>query len=924
MAKGDDALNPSRNSAENDYDQKFNKTGKQLSEQENAPDPASDSKKEPVKELEKKGTVSGSRKKTVTNSPHKSLAARITGSVRHKSAFLFIAVVFLGGLWYSSILAPNIILVNIKDLFTNDLADGTTALSKYSLKMIGNKIGKADCSDKESIKCKLTTMSRAQVLAFKDHGFQIQGQKLEEDNLDDNNQQNDKPESRWKVQAIVFPDNVGVATDEKSYAKFASANDTIRYKANGVWNPRSSFFLDARFKQRIKDKYDLTKLATVWGMNEKEVNQTFDESMQGGDEAVDPTGGGAYGLKTLAENQAKSSLSQGAMKIAAEPASYINVQCGFFTQSKVVSSAVQKAKQVTVARFAMQYLKAADQIKMPLQSKEVTTNVMSGKLAWSNEGGYAGANATDATMYRHIVLREPVKMSSNSFKYYLSNPDAIGMLFFGAGIQVMLTAKATQAISGAPGALTMLPQTDIGDGPRKYCLEGQTTSSKSSLKPSNCPALTVAAAPPPMIPAVSPIAATSSRVCPMPPQGIWQMNPTASATSIAVMPYVATLFNVAAGTYATQAARDFTSKTKGVAASDALFAGTGEILGDMAMSRGLQPASAQSLKQYLGQRGELDKEYEALARYKARNDPFDPYNAHSFLGSLVHSFSTIPPQSSVVGSLANTLAVIPLSLTKSLTSTAGAIYNLQPDQLVASRLQQCTDIEYSYIGINADMACNVRYSLGQKEMNANLKDVVDYMLKPHANETNANVQDLQRRLGQTDAERDAANVSRQLQEARDANSKPFIDEKTGSAIAHSEYEKYLTYCVNRQDPWGRTSVTVRREELSEEEKAKRLQFKSTDGIQYGSEGAGDPYETKIISSYMAVTEGAANDQDWYTGKKCLDQGEMLQNFRAYTLACSVDGSFAGSIDCTEADRAKYWEDTDDFITSNDIHYLSAP
>lgn len=923
MAKDDEKLNPSRNSAESDYNQKFNKTSKQLNEQENSPENNDDTKKEPIKDLEKKGSITGTRKRQPASNAHKSFAARVTGSMRHKSAFAFIAVVFLGGLWYSSILAPNIILVNMKDLFTNDLADSTTALSKYSLKMIGYKLGKADCSDKESIKCKLTTMSRAQVLAFKKHGFEVQGQKLEEDNLDDRNQNNDKPESRWKVQAIVFPDNIGVATDEKSYAKLASTNDDIRYKANGVWNPRSSFYLDARFKQRIKDKYDLTKLATVYGTNEKEVNESFDESMKGEDEAVDPTGGGAYGLTTLASNQAKSALSQGAMKIAAEPSSYINTQCGFFTQSKVVSSAVQKAKQVTVARFAMQYLKAADQIKTTGQSNEITTNVMSGKLAWSSEGGYAGANATDATMYRHIVLREPVKMSTNSFKYYLNNPDAIGMLFWGAGIQVMLTAKATQGISGAPGALTMLPQTDIGDGPRKYCLEGQTTSSKSNLKPSSCPALTIAAAPPPMVPAVSPIAAASSRICPMPPQGIWQMNPTASATSIAVMPYVASIFTAAAGTYATQAARDFTSKTKGIAASDALFAGTGEILGDMAMSRGLQPANTAGLKQYIGQRSEFDQEYEALARYEARKNPFDMYNSHSFLGSLTHSLSTIPPQSSLVGSLANTLAIIPTATTKTLSSTADAIYNLQPDTLETSRLQ-CTDIEYTYIGINADMACNVRYSLGKKELDANIKDVVDYMLKPHANETNKNIQDLQSRLSKTDSERDAANVSRQLSEAREANSKPFIDEKTGVAIPHSEYEKYLTYCVNRQDPWGRTSVAVRREELSEEEKAKRLQNKDNDGIQYGSEGEGDPYETKVVSSYMAVTEGAAADQDWYTGKKCLDQGTMLQNFRAYTLACSVDGSFAGSIDCTESDRAKYWEDTDDYITSNDVNYLSTP
>lgn len=71
---------------------------------------------------------------------------------------------------------------------------------------------------------------------------------------------------------------------------------------------------------------------------------------------------------------------------------------------------------------------------------------------------------------------------------------------------------------------------------------------------------------------------------------------------------------------------------------------------------------------------------------------------------------------------------------------------------------------------------------------------------------------------------------------------------------------------------------------------------------------------------MSVSEGASADQDWYSGKKCTQDNEMLKNFRAYTMACSVDGSFAGSPDCTELDHEG--AHADDFYTSNDIHYLS--
>jgi hypothetical protein len=74
------------------------------------------------------------------------------------------------------------------------------------------------------------------------------------------------------------------------------------------------------------------------------------------------------------------------------------------------------------------------------------------------------------------------------------------------------------------------------------------------------------------------------------------------------------------------------------------------------------------------------------------------------------------------------------------------------------------------------------------------------------------------------------------------------------------------------------------------------------------------------TSFVSITEGAKDDQDWYTGKKCMDMSEMLTNFRAYTMLCSVDGSYSGGVDCTDADNSGGY--ADDFFTSNDILYSS--
>lgn len=910
--------------AGNDYERKFDKTSRHLNKLESTPE-ESVSKTEPIKKQEKKPvTAKGITYRETRNRAKKQpLMGRMVSNLHHKSAFGFIIVIFLLGIAYTSVLAPNIILVNIKDLYTNDLADATTALGKYTVKMFDFKIGKADCGQKDSIKCKLTTMSRNQKKALERHGFTVNGEKVEEDNRDDKDQGNDKPESRYKVTSIEFPKGAGTASDGSSYQRLASSNDEVRYLANGVWNPKSSFFMDARFRERLKEQYDLTKLPTTYGTTPQQVDETFNKSMQGSDEKIDKAGRGAFSLKTLADNKGKDGLRETSKTIRDLANSYYGLQCAYYTMGKVTYNSAKKAKQVSVARFAMQYLKAADQIKADRggPTGEITLNSLSSKLAWSDDGGYAGANATDESMYRHVVMRESFGNAGMSVLYQQDSFDIIGNLL-PAWIQLFVTAKAVKGIGGLSGDLTA-PPADLGDAARKYCIDGQKDSTKVKNKPNDCPALTLTGTPATVAATVADIAALSDRICPMPPKGCcWMMYPTTKMTADRIMPVVAELFITAVGSWASKTAENFTADTKGKAASIGIFAGTGEILGDMAMSRGMRPASTSSLSEYLQAKAETDKEYEAVARYAASKDPMNIYNQYSFAGSLVRSLGVIPStQPSFFSSAMNLLAVIPASL-NSLSHKAGAIYNLQPDQLDTSRLR-CPDAEYTAIGINADVTCNVRYSMSSNDMNPDLKGVLDYMLKSHSDLTQKNVDELQKRLQETDNgadTQDKQDVQRQYDEAKEANGKAFIDEKTGEPIEHSEYEKFMTYCVNRQDPWGRSGMDVRRKELSDEEKQKRRDSKTEDGIQVGEEGKGSEYEQVYKTAYMSVAEGAAADQDWYTGKKCLEESEMLHNFRAYTMACSVDGSFAGAIDCTESDKEGFY--TDDFYTSNDIHYLS--
>jgi hypothetical protein len=845
------------------------------------------------------------------------------GTLRHASAYAFLLGLVIIGIGYSAVFAPNIIMVNIKEMYTNDLADATIALYTYDKKLLDFKLKNGQCTD-SSIRCKLAHMSRNDVKRYEKAGFKINGSKVKEDNRDDKNFGNDLGESRVKVSSIGFPYNHGTARSADEYDKNANKSHGMKSLVYSVFSPKASFFMDARYKQRIKWRYDLTKGTTVFGATEKEVDKSFDASMKGEAEQIDDTGGGAFSLLTLGDQKGQQGLQKTSMRVGELAWAYVGLQCAYYTHGKIVTNASKKAKQNSIARFAMQYLKAADQIKAGL-ADEVTANALSSKLAWSNDGSYFKKNATDQKIYKNIVFKEPV--GSPGFQHISDNFDVYGKLLPAWLQTVFITQKIVKQIAHiSNGNLAQTPE-DIGPSARNYCLEGQKDLNKAANKPADCPKLTIGGTPPAMMAAVAPIAQGSDFICPPPPKGIYQMYPisTTNTTMKVVMPYVAGVFNGAVGSWAKESAKNLTSKTKGRDASNAIFSGTGEILGDMAMSRGMRPGNSSSLPGYLNKQSLVYKEFEEVDRYNARNDPFNPYNQYSLVGSLARTItSNYDPNAPLLASLAGVFSLIPSSLSTLATHDANAFYYLQPRKLDPNRLTKCKDAEFLAIGINADIGCNVRYSMSDAELGADPNSVIAYMMMPHPEATAKNIPELAARLAVVDKgldPYDLRDTTRMLQEAIQGAASPQIDAQSGKPNKFTEYEKFMNYCVDRQDPWGRQGMAVRREALKEEDIEKRLKDKDPDGRPVDPDNdSGDPNEQKVIDAYMSITEGANADQDWYTGKKCLEDSNMLKNFRAYTMLCSVDGSHAGSSNCTEQDRANYY--LDGFYSTNDVLYLS--
>lgn len=1239
-------LNPSEKSAsQKDYEKKFDRSYRKSEEKNSLKNKELGSDNEWLQNRQKATDNASAAEKKGRRKQRLRLRPPKSRFLKKGSAFLFIFGLIAAGVWYTSILAPNILLVNTKEIYTNDLADATTALQIYTQISYLNKIGPqsgTECNPAggvQPIKCRLTTFSRYEKLAFERQGWIVIAQKIGEDNRDNQDTNDDlSPESRFKVLSLLPPNyketlsqavasgittvdklvrNIGsdntlikkaeleskkrVATeagktDEANY--YQSQIDQLEGSSNSisdagtilqtvfpdkdelegvfremvnpqrlsgalellpiasgpqlwlysqlspkakervwsVFNPRSSFFHDARFVERLKSRYNMSKAITVGGNNELAVNDSFDTSVGvlGGGIDIwsgqpDPTSGtslaalstplnknalpdaindtvgligsvfaqppdtaalqnlitqddlnavatkgpidlltdlnekvstllpGLDNLQKIIDKQLPfpAKLQVAANLLTLNSYSYTDLLCSWYTIGKISTNALIRAKASTSARFALQYLKAADSIKAG-SAQEVATNVLAGKLAQDKKlipfgpeqyGG--GTSSTDSLIYRMTAFGDilpglgdvaaglgalndtssyqdsgggsgnssslNVGAALGSFigqvtsgfaeglsivAYNLSAYESVGTMA-ASWAQVLPNAAAFGGVTGASagGGILLPPPVNLAGLDRKYCLSGETFENKNSIKglstnDTKCDKAVLAMAPVGMQAALAGAAELARRTCPPtnalddnPIRVLWGdwrgpvqyvMWPSKLIVQSTMTPYIATWFGV--NTMLTAAATQllYTSQATGFDANYALFAGMGELLGDMAMSRGLMPSNPIDMQAYLhlGELLAVKDGKDDIAKEQGRKNPFDPYNKFSFVGSLARMApqftSNNTPLYAVVNNIFGTLS----SATRQIASpeSAKAFYFSQPNLLTfdnnmlerelqyIARLSTAfcpVDFEAVSIGVTPDIMCNVRYSMPFDDLRKalDLNGLISYMTTPQPGVYEKKKQELDiERIPRADPDieyptgildlatalpwfsqwQGPAPASSKLvdlvQQRRDlevVSLKPMIDPLTGKVTPGSEYDKYLTYCVNRLDPWGRSGVAARYDDALDSDISKRRAYTNrTNNLDpYVLDSGTAPYakqvDTGTFAPRIAIT-ATQDDLDWYTGKKCArltDQPDMLSYFRAYTTLCSVDGSMSGKVDCSEQDysRGAY---SNPFYLNNDILFTS--
>jgi len=165
------------------------------------------------------------------------------------------------------------------------------------------------------------------------------------------------------------------------------------------------------------------------------------------------------------------------------------------------------------------------------------------------------------------------------------------------------------------------------------------------------------------------------------------------------------------------------SDTQGVDAVNAIQPGTGALMGEIAMSRGMQPANKATLRTYQAMQSQTHRELAAIGIEDARSTPFDVMNQYSFMGMFARDMLPVMQTTASASSFfTNGIPKLVGSIGTPFTSKVNAASEFNPE-----RFSKCNDSGYKELDIDADIFCNVRYMLTPQELAMIPEDVYQWM-----------------------------------------------------------------------------------------------------------------------------------------------------------------------------------------------------
>ena len=768
------------------------------------------------------------------------------------------AVVLLG---LAALFSPSLLLVNVKEKYVNDLNDITGASMKMTANLMKYQIGRAPCPE-DSIKCKFQTVSEYQKRRYDTFGLNPTALKQPD-------------EDRYTIVSLAGKNGTALL-------KAMQSDNRLNANVNAAFNLKTGLFFSRKFNVFLEKRYgiDLSE-NTLKNVRSIQSVQASLNNVQKEGNAIDKNGYGNVSYDELASSLDQNAWGEALNTYTKKAKSFLSLACAYKTYGDILQGSWQRAQIVGTARYAMAYLRAADQIKLAANTgaQAPVIAALSNNLAYSNTSSKGG---TDALAYQVAAMgkKPPLNISINQ--------------------------AAESAFVTAVKQITTLPLKTLGAAVTdadlvQQCQNGQSSARMAQERAPGCvnrygatlnPLITAAA----NAPAVSGIVNMACPALEAVVQGF------SGASNITFAPAANETIRQLLTTGKKAGSFNYLS---GETAMDTLYEGTAQILGDYAATVGMRPADEASYNIYRGSLNNLK-----LANRDPKND---------FIQYLAGLYGQSQASYGLSGGVLTAFSSIPLAAQMLAPAATQALYN-EPSRFVNDRFLACgkplLQAQYRAIRIAPDFMCNIRYSMSPNEMNKPIDNILDYMTKPHPEHAQTSLAQLQQRVTTADPT-ELASIQALYDAAQQAANQPYIDPVSGKPNDGTEYAKYLQFCTNRRDPWGMTGAVSMTPIDSEYEPDEVSPLLNSPQFSWMDTRLKKPTVTPEVM--FASTAGGIDDMKWYSGERCTEESEQLNNFRSYTMYCNLLAAMSGTRECWHPDALT--EDTGAILNyqmTNDI------
>ena len=799
--------------------------------------------------------------------------------------------------------------VNFKDLLTNDQANHSRVTHIYHKAMYASKFTKGSCSGKLPIFCRFQTVSERQIKKLERAGFTVErGTK----NL---------LGTRSKVISMTFPDGQ-VATSGRDFHRIGSSSidnaRAIRLATNG----KTAFYLNSKMFD-VYNRFGINKLKKLTGKTKSDLDKQVDKNTNGtSEEGDDETRRKAAEDKSKEEtkkatdshyNKFAGDLQRSANR-GGNLALVAMAVCGVYNMSNRALAFAKGYHMEQLVKYASLFMTEADAIKDQGDTSPEAVSYIGNKLTAyennpTNEDGSPNEkynkNATDSIAYRTMTHNDKSETPDYAKEYraggYRSQTKG-GWLDEISNYKAKFEQAASflrpeNAIHASPAVMAQEVVQAVLNKPTNP-LEGlkdyaKAQSGRYKSVEDGREAIRYACAKAPEAALLSFIV-----VC-----GVAFLNLFGIVTT---GPAVGTLIMCGIGAacmgrdyipdwvpvpgmpkcsdvlkemlkYGKQVSDDLGatdyvlgllqstvvgSFIKGVDAGEAIGAGYSFFSSTVSSAYGLRPAKdATEATKFISSTQEDMKFEEQLAYEDARATPFNISNRHSLFGSVVWSLQPyFDKQAPVFSSFVSVLGAIPNAI-KSQDPTVKAYYT-QPVQTSMQRYD-CEDLDLKSIGIaKTDRFCSTVGVITEGELESARKQ---------ADDENNLIEENLKYMTETQTKNEPAGGTyddsfcdidlSKCEEHHKSSKKASIDEN-GKVVEGSQYAKYIEFCSEKRTaPFGMMDRNIQ-------------EAKST------------------------------RDIKWFTGQQCLEDTNMMVQFRTFYDMCTQSATMDDTENCDSDEAAK--------------------